>query len=106
MKKLSLYVFPVLLMISACSEQCIKGDCNNGYGTYTYADGSKYAGEFKDGKKHGQGTYTYQSGSKYVGEFKDDKKHGQGTFTFASGKVMKGVWKNGKLVRVSGKIIN
>ena len=83
MKKLSLYVFPVLLMISACSEQCIKGDCNNGYGTYTYADGSKYAGEFKDGKKHGQGT-----------------------FTFASGKVMKGVGKNGKLVRVSGKIIN
>ena len=56
MKKLSLYVFPVLLMISACSEQCIKGDCNNGYGTYTYADGSKYAGEFKEGLSHGQGT--------------------------------------------------
>ena len=62
MKKLSLYVFLVLLMVSACSEQnqlsCIEGDCNNGYGTNTWADGEKYVGEWKDGKEHGQGTYT------------------------------------------------
>ena len=25
------------------------------------------------------GTYTFASGAKYVGEFRDDKKHGQGT---------------------------
>ena len=32
-----------------------------------------YVGEFKDGKYHGQGTYTYPDGRKYVGEFKDDE---------------------------------
>ena len=30
--------------------ECIKGDCINGYGTYTYANGSKYVGEFKNAK--------------------------------------------------------
>ena len=29
-----------------------------GQGTITSADGDKYVGEFKNGKKHGQGTFT------------------------------------------------
>ena len=61
----------------------------HGQGTYTYAGGSKYVGEFKGGKKKGQGTFTFgsgpHSGDKYVGEFKDDKWNGQGTFTFGTG---------------------
>ena len=56
--------------------QCIKGDCENGYGTYLY-EGDKYVGEWKDGKKHGEGTYTTANGHKYVGEFKDDKQNEQ-----------------------------
>ncbi len=28
----------------------IKGDCINGQGTYTFASGDKYVGEFKDGE--------------------------------------------------------
>jgi len=55
---------------------CIKGDCNNGYGTYAFASGNKYVGEFKDGKLHGQGTKT-----------------------FADGRVNNGIWKNGELVK-------
>ena len=34
----------------------------NGQGTYTYSDGDKYEGEWKDGKRTGQGTYTYGKG--------------------------------------------
>ncbi len=30
----------------------------NCMGTYAYANGEKYVGEFKDGAPHGQGTYT------------------------------------------------
>ena len=41
------------------------------------------------------GTYTYADGSKYAGEYKDGKKHGQGTFTFADGSVVEGIWKDG-----------
>jgi uncharacterized protein YgiM (DUF1202 family) len=66
----------------------------HGKGTFTFADGSKYVGEFKDGNFHGQGTFTFADGSKYVGEFKDDNFHGPGTLTAANGKVQEGIWKN------------
>ena len=38
------------------------------------------------------GTFTYASGDKYVGEFKDDKFNGQGTETYANGNVKEGIW--------------
>ena len=70
---------------------------HNCVGIYTYDDGSKYVGEWKDDKKHGQGTYTWPSGDTYIGEYKDNKKHGQGTYTLqmatntsASSKITKG----------------
>ena len=68
-----------------------------GQGTYTWPSGDKYVGEFRDGKKTGQGTYTYANGNKYVGEFRDDKRTGQGTITFANGTIWKeGIWKDNK----------
>ena len=69
---------------------------NNCFGTYTFDNGDKYVGEWKDNKRHGQGTYTYANGAKYVGEFKDNKYHGQGTFTFASGAKYVGEFKDDK----------
>ena len=33
-----------------------------------------------------QGTYTFASGGIYVGEYKDNMMHGQGTFTYADGR--------------------
>ena len=53
--------------------ECIKGDCTNGYGTYTYTDGDKYVGEYKDGQRHGQGTFTLADGTVVKGIFKKDK---------------------------------
>jgi len=75
--------------------QCISGDCENGYGVYTWPNGNKYVGEFKDAKINGQGTFTWANGDKYVGEFKDGK-HGQGTFTWTSGNKYIGEYKDGK----------
>jgi len=54
-------------------------------GTYTWSDGDKYVGEFKDDKPNGQGTYTWSDGRKYEGEFEDGIKHGQGTWTSIKG---------------------
>ena len=51
----------------------------------------------KDGYT-GKGTYTYASGSKYVGEWKDGKMHGQGALTYADGTVNKGLFENGKFL--------
>ena len=71
----------------------------HGQGTYTYANGDKYAGEYKDGENyHGQGTYTYASGAKYVGEHKDGEKHGQGTYTYPDGTKDSGYWMNDEYV--------
>ena len=67
----------------------------HGQGTATYADGSTYTGEFKDGKRHGQGTDTWPNGYKYTGEWKDNKYNGQGTATYADGRTYSGEWKDG-----------
>ena len=99
MKKLFLYVFLVLMWCNVGFAECIKGDCNNGYGTWTFADGEKYVGEWKDNNKHGLGTFTWASGNKYVGEYKDGKRNGQGTYTWADGRIKKGIWKDGQLVK-------
>ena len=67
----------------------------HGQGTYTWPDGAKYVGEFRDGKRNGQGTYTYADGAQYVGEYKDDKYHGQGTYTLSDGRRYVGEYKIG-----------
>ena len=65
--------------------------------TFTWSDGDKYVGEYKDGKEHGQGTYTFHDGRKYVGEWKNKEKW-NGI----------GYDKNGEIVVrfVNGKMIN
>lgn len=63
-------------------------------GTFTFADGREYVGEFKDDLKHGQGAFTFPDGDQYVGEWKDDLKHGQGTYTFANGAQYIGAWRD------------
>jgi hypothetical protein len=68
----------------------------NGQGTMTYANEDKYVGEFKDAKLHGQGTFTFADGNKYVGEFNDGKYQGQGTFTHANGNKYVGEFNDGK----------
>ena len=77
MKKFLAILVLGLLWCNVGFAECIKGDCNNGYGTFTWTDGAKYVGEFKDGLQHGQGTFTYSDGS-----------------------VVKGIWENSKLVEL------
>jgi len=40
---------------------------------YTWEDGTKYIGEWKDGKKHGQGTLTSHDGRKEVGVWRESQ---------------------------------
>ena len=75
-----------------------KDDKQHGQGTSTWPDGQKYVGEYKDGKKHGQATHTWPNGEEYVGEFKDSKKNGQGTHTWPDGFTWKGYFMNDEYV--------
>ena len=74
-----------------------KGPPQNGQGTYTYPDGRKYSGEWRNKLFNGQGTLTYANGDEYIGEFNDGKISGQGIFEFAFGRKYAGEFKNGKL---------
>ena len=71
-----LIILVALLWCNVGFAGCIKGDCTNGYGTYTWP-----------------------SGTKYVGEWKDDIPHGQGTFTYADGTFEKGIYDMGELIK-------
>ena len=89
----------VFLLIIICLNnfsQCVSGDCQNGFGTYTWLDGDKYVGDWIDGKFHGKGTYTMSDGDKYVGDWIDDKKTGQGTYTWSNGDEYVGDWIDSK----------
>jgi hypothetical protein len=49
-----------------------------GEGVKVFADGSRYEGQWKDGKKSGKGRYIYPDGDVYEGQWLDDKAHGEG----------------------------
>ena len=51
----------------------LKEDYADGQGSFTYPDGSKYAGEFKNGEFNGRGIFTHPDGGTLEGEWKDDE---------------------------------
>jgi hypothetical protein len=90
MKKiLFLFLIPAIVLTSypaaAAETGCIQGDCQNATGIMAFQNGSRYEGEFKDGKYSGRGTFYFANGSVYEGEYENGRYHGQGTFTYANG---------------------
>ena len=63
----------------------LREEYGDGQGTFTYPNGEKYEGDWKNGKYNGQGTYTWSDGEKYEWEFKDGNPNGQGTMTLTDG---------------------
>ena len=74
------------------------GNCENGYGTYTWESGDQYQGYWVNGKKNGYGKKTWTTGDKYEGNYVGGKKHGYGTYTFGNGNKYEGKWENGKKI--------
>ena len=80
------------------------GSCSNGKATGMGAlqwylngkPGSRYEGEFRDGKRHGKGINIWASGARYEGDWRDEKRHGKGTYVWASGDRYEGDWLDGK----------
>jgi hypothetical protein len=56
-----------------------------GRGIYTWANGDRYDGQFKDGKKHGTGRINFTNGEKYTGNWIEDERTGRGVFTWPNG---------------------
>ena len=81
------FTLPIMsfLMVSTVysdDDKCISGNCLNGDGTMLFSDGSKYTGQWKNGKKHGKGREIRFNGGIVTGYYADDRPHGYGTYTF------------------------
>lgn len=48
----------------------------DGRGELYTQEGSRYEGDFVDGKRHGHGEMLWYNGDRYIGEWKDDNIHG------------------------------
>ncbi len=47
-------------------------------GVETWPDGSRYEGQYVEGRKEGHGKFTWADGSHYIGHFSDGNIHGNG----------------------------
>ncbi len=67
---------------------------SNGYGSYTFSDGNKYTGQWKDGEPNGRGKLELPNGDIYEGDFSYGLKKGNGVYRSANGTIYDGSWKN------------
>ncbi|WP_017659294.1 MORN repeat-containing protein [Baaleninema simplex] len=98
----------------------------DGQGTYTFANGNRFVGEFFAGEPFGQGTFyhstgtvcegyfytrnfdaenatcNYPDGRRYVGELRQARPHGTGTMTLQDGRTIPGAFRAGQPVNFSG----
>lgn len=67
--------------------------------TMRYRDGSVYQGEFgAHGTRHGYGTMKFADGTMYAGSWKNDKRDGYGLVTARDGTKCGEKWSNGNLL--------
>lgn len=76
-------IFIFFLPVFSSGQNCIKGNCSNGYGqyriqNYSNTDGHIYIGEFKGGKFDGYGALYDKGRCYFIGEFVNGKKNGLG----------------------------
>ena len=64
----------VAICLSNANAQCVKGNCENGNGTYNFGGGTIYTGQFVDGSPNGKGTIKFKDGQTYTGSFVNGMK--------------------------------
>jgi hypothetical protein len=84
---------PLLAGGDACA-QSYRGQSNqgdfDGYGHYTYSDGSEYEGSWSDGVRSGTGAFVWPNGEKYTGAWSDHKRNGRGKYEWPDGRSFEG----------------
>ena len=69
----------------------------HGDAVFTWPDGKRYEGEYRDHKKHGKGKFTWPNGKMYDGDWKEGKQHGSGQYRESKdAPVRSGTWINGR----------
>ena len=67
----------------------------SGWGTFIWANGDRYDGEWKRDMPHGQGTLVWADGSRYEGHWERGQRKGKGTYFSSKGYSITGEWKQG-----------
>ncbi len=80
-------------------RNCNVSYCATGLGKYAYQDGSRFIGDFLDGKPEGTGIVYFKSGNRYEGQWRKDQPNGQGVMHYADGNILGAVWENGQPVK-------
>lgn len=65
-------------------------------GSFTYATGEEYHGEWREGRRHGLGQLLFADGAIYVGQFENGLFCGYGVLTFPDGSRYEGEFIQGK----------
>ena len=72
----------------------------DGKGIFTWPDGRKYEGDYKDDKKEGYGIFEWTDGKKYRGYWLNGKQNGEGEFYNSKNKTWKKcLVQNGKKIK-------
>lgn len=70
-------------VVDVLDGECVKGDCQNGYGEKKWKSGKLVEAFFKDGKPQGPGVITYEDASQKFAYFQNDWKTTKGfVYTF------------------------
>ena len=77
-------------------EECVSGDCVNGFGTYLMSNGSLCSGYWKNDNRNGKVIIIYPDGRVFRGLYINDVINGIGTFIQKDGSIYKGNWRNNK----------
>ena len=75
---------------------CCEGSKKNGIGTFVWADGTVYEGEFVDDEMTGFCVITYPNGNRFKGQVLRSQMNGYGEFLFSNGKKYFGFYKRDK----------
>ncbi|MEL6637394.1 MAG: caspase family protein [Bacteroidota bacterium] len=78
---------------------CNNTYCHEGQGAYTYGDGTKWVGYFRNGQPEGEGVCYYANGDKYVGGWERHAPHGEGIMYYTNGRVVGALWEYGSMVK-------
>ena len=97
MKKIILCLL-ILRGVTPIDAQCIRGNCDNGYGTTIIKKkgGIRFTGQFQNRKPNGQGVAEYPDGTHYVGSWRNGTMDGEGVLTLNDGTVLSGTWRNSR----------
>ena len=78
---------------------CQSGDCWAGEGAWQHPNGTRYAGTFRNGRRHGQGIYTTAEGAVYEGGHVNGGFSGKGTYHWPDGWSWRGIWRQNQGTR-------